>query len=93
MESVKDEFDGFGVGFNGFPKRLPDDCVEYTLFVIDSRLKSQKEILARLEAVRKESLKLMQTLLGDYIWQRESFKLEVENGKGTQSKNVTAEQG
>jgi hypothetical protein len=82
MERVKDEFEGFGEGFSGFPKRLPDDCVEYTLFVIDSKLKSQKEILARLEAVRKESVKVTESLLKEYIWQRDTFKLEVESRKG-----------
>jgi hypothetical protein len=86
MESVKDEFGGFGEGFNGFPKRLPDDCVEYTLFIIDSKLKSQKELLAQLEVVRKESLKLTDSLLKEYIWQRDGFKLELESGKGACSK-------
>jgi len=83
MENVKDEFQGFENGFDGFPKRLPDDCVEYTLFIIDSKLKSRKELLARLEAVRKESLKLSSGLLKEYIWQREAFRLELESGEGT----------
>jgi len=82
MDSVKDEFQGFGEGFEGFPKRLPDDCVEYTLYLIDSKLKSQKDLLVRLEAVRKESVKLADSLLKDYIWQRDGFKLELESGKG-----------
>jgi hypothetical protein len=83
MEGLQDGFKGFGDGAEGFPKRVPEDCVEYSLFVIDSRLKSRKELLVRLEAVRKESLKLTESLLKEYIWQRESFKLELENGKGT----------
>jgi hypothetical protein len=82
MESVKNEFLGFEGGFEGFPKHLPDDCVEYTLFVIDTKLNSQKELLARLEAVRKESKKLTDKLLKDHIWQRDGFGLEVERGKG-----------
>jgi hypothetical protein len=85
MESVKNEFLGFEDGFEGFPKHLPDDCLEYTLFVIDSKLNSQKELLARLEAVRKESKKLTDNLLNDYIWQRDGFGLEVESGKGMPS--------
>jgi hypothetical protein len=32
--------------------------------------------------VRKESLKLIDDLLTEYIWQRESFKLDLESGKG-----------
>jgi len=84
MENVKDEFQGFENGFDGFPKRLPDDCVEYTLFIIDSKLKA-KELLARLETVRKESMKVSSALIKEYIWQRETFKLELESGEGTLS--------
>lgn len=82
MESVKNEFQGFEDGFHGFPKHLPDDCVEYTLFIIDSKLNSQKELRTRLEAVRRESKKLTDTLLKDYIWQRDGFSLQIENGNG-----------
>jgi len=82
MEEVKNEFQGFGEGFDGFPKRLPDDCVEYTLFIIDSKLKSQKELLSRLEGVRKEASKLADNLLKEYIWQRDPFVLELQSGKG-----------
>ena len=78
----QDAFKGFGEGFEGFPRRLPEDCVEYSLFIIDSRPKSQRELLARLEEVRKEALKLTEALLKSYIWQRDSFKLEVETGHG-----------
>lgn len=82
MDMPEDDFKGFGEGFEGFPKRLPEDCVEYSLFIIDSQLQTQKEILARLEEVRKESLRLTESLLKEYIWQRDSFKLELESGKG-----------
>jgi hypothetical protein len=82
MDGIKNEFQGFGEGFEGFPKHLPDDCVEYSLFIIDSKLNSQKELRARLEAVRKESKKLTDSLLKDYIWQRDAFSLEFESGNG-----------
>jgi hypothetical protein len=82
MEGQKDDFKWFGEGFEGFPKRLPENCVDYTLLVVDSKLKSQKEILACLEIVRKEALNFTNSLLKDYIWQREGFKLEIEGGKG-----------
>lgn len=83
MEGPQDDFKGFGDGFEGFPKRLPDDCVEYLLFIIDAKLKTQRERLARLEAVRKEASKLTDNLLKEYIWQRENFSLRVENENGT----------
>ncbi|TVY45447.1 Protein ecdysoneless-like protein [Lachnellula subtilissima] len=82
MDAPNDDFNGFGDGFDGFPKRLPEDCVEYSLIIIDSKLKSQKELLARLEAVRKEALKLTDSLVKEYVWQRDGFQVEVESGKG-----------
>lgn len=82
MEGPQDDFKWFGEGFDGFPKRLPEDCVEYYLFIVDSKLKSQKQLVVSLEAVRKEAAKLTESLLKKYIWQRESFNLRVENDKG-----------
>lgn len=83
MDSVKNEFRGFEGTFDGFPKYLPDDCVEYVLFIIDSKLNSQKDLRARLEAVKRESKKLTNDLLKEYIWQRDSFDLHIESGHGT----------
>ncbi|KAJ5046492.1 uncharacterized protein L3040_003735 [Drepanopeziza brunnea f. sp. 'multigermtubi'] len=82
MDMPEDSFNGLGEGFDGFPKSLPEDCVEYSLFILDSRLKSQRELLGRLEEVRKEALTLTESLLKDYIWQRDAFKLEVDSSKG-----------
>lgn len=82
MDGPKDDLKWFGEGFDGFPRHLPEDTVEYTLLLIDRGLKSQREIASRLEAVRKESVKLCDDLLKEYIWQRDPFKLELRTGKG-----------
>ncbi|KAK2628975.1 hypothetical protein QTJ16_002078 [Diplocarpon rosae] len=82
MNVPDDGFKGFGEGFDAFPRRLPEDCVEYLLFIVDLKIKSQRELLGRLEDVRKETLKITGDLLKDYIWQREAFNLELESGKG-----------
>ncbi|KFY88223.1 hypothetical protein V500_06464 [Pseudogymnoascus sp. VKM F-4518 (FW-2643)] len=81
MDGQKDDLKWFGEGFDGFPKRLPDDSVEYTLFIINASL-AQKEVLARLELVRKEATKLTGALLKDYIWQRDDFNLKLEQSSG-----------
>jgi hypothetical protein len=83
MEGPNEDFRGFEDDFTGFPKHLPQDCVEYCLYVIDSKLSLPKELLGQLEIVKKEALKLTDNLLKEYIWQRESFRLDVESGKGT----------
>lgn len=87
---ARDDFPSFGNNFDGFPKRLPDDCVEYSLFVIDAKLKSQKELVSRLETIRKEAHKLADGLLQEYIWQRDGFKLELESEKGASSSRPSA---
>lgn len=83
MDGPKDDLKWFGEGFDGFPKHLPEDCVEYMLFIIDSRLNSQKEILQRLEIVRKAASKFQGQLLKKYIWQRDSYdlNLKIESGR------------
>lgn len=77
MAASTDHLKWFGEGFDGFPKRLPEDCVQYTLYIINEKL-SQKEIVTRLEAVRKEATKLSNKLLTEYIWQRDGFNLKLE---------------
>ena len=79
MDASEDDFKGFGEGFEGFPKRLPEDCVEYSLFILNAGPQSPKDTLVRLEAVRKEALRLTDSLLKEYIWQRESFSLTIQN--------------
>jgi hypothetical protein len=75
MEGPKDDLKWFGEGFDGFPKRLPEDCVEYMLMIIDSSL-TPKHHHTRLESVRKEAITLKKKYLQDYIWQREEFELK-----------------
>ena len=82
MEKPKDDFKWFGEGFDGFPKHLPEDTVEYTLLIGDSTA-SQRDVLSRLEAVKREANALSARLLRDYIWQRDSFALELIQTPGT----------
>ncbi len=81
MEAPKDDFKWFGEGFDGFPKRLAEDSVEYTLFIVNSEL-SQREVLSRLEEVKKEAAKVTTSLLKEYIWQREKFSLKLVQQPG-----------
>lgn len=74
------DFGGFGggEGFSDFTKRLPDDCIEYTIFIIDSKLKSdfaRREKLKAIQSAATASLKSPD--LKDYIWQREKFRLDL----------------
>ena len=81
MEARQNELKWFGEGFDGFPKHLPEDCVEYFIYVIDPNLKNS-EVRSQLRQIETSASNLTKKLLKDYIWQRQSFKLELlhENG-------------
>ncbi|KAK4216372.1 protein ecdysoneless [Rhypophila decipiens] len=69
-------------GFGGFRMTLPENCVEYMLFVVEEGGQESRR-LQNLEAVRKAAMQKAEELTKDYIWQREGFGLEtkVENGQ------------
>lgn len=66
----------FGEGFDGFPKKLPEDVVEYIIFIIDSRL-SDIQTRERLQAFQRALQDLKKKFLREYIWQRDEIKLEL----------------
>lgn len=68
-------------GFKGFERSLPENCVEYMLFVIDAKLQPQ-QVFSRLDAVRKAALQLSSRLTSDYVWQRDAFNVEITTEKG-----------
>ncbi|KAK0847336.1 hypothetical protein LTS02_014508 [Friedmanniomyces endolithicus] len=67
----------FGEGFDGFPKRLPDDCVEYVIHMVDANIKSLADIRARLKEIMRKANELCKKHTKDYIWQRDSFQLKL----------------
>lgn len=87
MEGRKTEFKWFGEGFDGFPKYLPEDCVEYSLYIIDPKLKDW-EIRSRLRQVQEAAKALIKDLLQGFIWQRQGFKLELVEDKGRATYSV-----
>lgn len=68
-------------GFGGFRMTLPENCVEYMLFVVEDDAQESSR-LQSLEAVRRAATKKASDLTNNYIWQRETFSLEtkIENG-------------
>jgi hypothetical protein len=81
MEPQQKDFKWFNEGFDGFPKNLPEDCVEYSIYIIDTQL-TDSEIRSQLRRVQSSASSLTKRLLKDYIWQRQSFNLDLvhENG-------------
>ncbi|KAM0427175.1 hypothetical protein ACHAPT_007602 [Fusarium lateritium] len=61
--------------------QLPDNCVEYLLFVLDPQLEARRQ-LSQIEAARKAAIDLATSLTGDYIWQKDEFNLTLKNEQG-----------
>ena len=67
----------FSSDINNLTKHLPEDCVEYYLFHIPSTTDDPSVAIRKaLEDVLTASTSLTASLLEDYIWQRDAFKLE-----------------
>ena len=80
-EEERDHLKWFGEGFDGFPKRLPDDCVEYCIYIVNEKL-NDFEIREKLRYVQHASTALARKLLKNYIWQRDGFDLELVKEAG-----------
>lgn len=73
--------------FTNFPKRLPEDCVSYCIYLFSafstststnpssSSSTTPATLVTRLKAITTASSKLASSLLKSYIWQREAFSL------------------
>ncbi|KAL8948951.1 MAG: hypothetical protein Q9222_004903 [Ikaeria aurantiellina] len=81
MDSSRSDLKWFGEGFDGFPKILPDDCVHYAIYIISDD-STDFDIRAQLRQTQKAATALCKSLLQDYIWQRDGFKLDLEQQEG-----------
>jgi hypothetical protein len=93
-EEESPDFGGLGGGedFSDFTKRLPDDCIEYTIFILDSKIKSdfaRREKLKAIQSAANTSLKSPD--LKGYIWQRENFRLDFIDARLDGDLNSTEE--
>lgn len=72
---------GFGE-FQGIPKRtLPDDTIQYSIYIIDSS-QSTTKLRERLKAVKDAAVRLAQDWGKEYIWQRDGLTLEITESGG-----------
>ncbi|PYI07508.1 regulatory factor Sgt1 [Aspergillus sclerotiicarbonarius CBS 121057] len=87
----EEDLEWFKSTFRPIPKpELPDDSVDYSLYYIPSNpapaiVDEVAETRARLVEVQRTSAELVKDLLKDYIWQRESFRLEITKDDGITS--------
>jgi hypothetical protein len=81
MDVPQDDFKWFGEGFEGFPKRLPEDVVEYIIFIMDAKL-STTQTRERSQAFQRALASLEKRFLKEYIWQRDPIKLDLIHEEG-----------
>ncbi|KAJ2897671.1 hypothetical protein MKZ38_004496 [Zalerion maritima] len=69
--------------FEKLERRLPENCVEYMLFVLDSNANLEgRKLLSSLESVRKAAVQLAEKLTKEYIWQRGGFDIKLRREDG-----------
>ncbi|KAK2015349.1 SGT1-domain-containing protein [Colletotrichum eremochloae] len=67
----------------GNTQRLPENCIQYCIFLVDSNTqKNHRNHLSHLEDLRKSALQLTTRLTSDYIWQKDTFTLDVVTERG-----------
>lgn len=82
MKDPRDDgFRWFGEGFDGFPKRLPDDCVEYVVHLFQPNLQ-ESEVRVKLRAIQSAGQSLSKRLLKGFIWERDGFALDLVQEDG-----------
>ncbi|KAF2155197.1 SGT1-domain-containing protein [Myriangium duriaei CBS 260.36] len=74
-DASEEGINGTGLTADIFSKRLPDDCVEFTILIIDSHIKAVTDLRQSLKAIQDAARDLTKKHLKDYIWQRDSFSI------------------
>ncbi|KIX00773.1 uncharacterized protein Z518_09838 [Rhinocladiella mackenziei CBS 650.93] len=85
MPPTDEDLTWFRSTFHPIPKpALPDDCIEYSLYIISSSLDTShdSELRLRLREIQQYATDLYRQYLQDYIWQRQGFSLETRKEDG-----------
>ncbi|KAJ9603647.1 hypothetical protein H2200_011833 [Cladophialophora chaetospira] len=85
MPPTDEDIAWFRSTFHPIPKpALPDDCIEYSLYLISPSLdaSNDSELRLQLREVQKHATELQRQHVKDYIWQRQGFSLELQKEDG-----------
>ena len=74
--SEKESGSGYSADQDPTARILPEDCVEYTIYIVDETLDSDA-VRTNLRAVQSAASKLVNQHLRGFLWQREDFKLQM----------------
>lgn len=84
----QEDIEWFKSTFHPIPKpQLPDDCIEYSVYYIPqdpapAAVDEPANTRTRLVEVQRTAAELAKSLLKDYIWQRDGFRLEITKEDG-----------
>ena len=83
MPPTEEDLAWFRSTFRPIPKpQLPDDTVEYSLYIFSSTWQSEDALRNRLREVQKAAAQIQKEYLKEYIWQRQAFGLEIAREDG-----------
>lgn len=85
MSSREEDLEWLKSTFHPIPKpALPDDCIEYSLYVLDPNLDASNESESKLvlRDVQKYANDLQKQYLKQYLWQRQSFNVDIVRDNG-----------
>ncbi|ETI24983.1 hypothetical protein G647_04353 [Cladophialophora carrionii CBS 160.54] len=85
MPPTEEDIAWFRSTFHPIPRpSLPDDCIEYSLYIISPSQDTQgdSDLRGRLREVQKYAGDLQRQYLREYIWQRQRFMLELQKEDG-----------
>jgi predicted adenine nucleotide alpha hydrolase (AANH) superfamily ATPase len=85
MPPTDEDLAWFRSTFHPIPRpQLPDDCVEYCLYIFNSNIDpgNESELRLHLREVQKYASELQKEWLKEYIWQRQDFRLELKKEDG-----------
>lgn len=85
MPPTDEDIAWFKSTFHPIPRPvLPDDCIEYSIYIISSDYsqKNGADLRLKYRDVQKYVSELQRQWLKSYIWQRQGFSLELSKADG-----------
>ena len=80
-DTQEDQIEEARAGKGSFPRAIPEDCIEYTIFWLNEAL-SEIERRDKLRQVQGAGTALLKKHLKDYIWEQDSFNLNLSKYEG-----------
>ncbi|KAL9096470.1 MAG: hypothetical protein Q9165_001467 [Trypethelium subeluteriae] len=82
MDSLENsDYKAFKERWDGLSRHLPEDCVQYAIYIINERLDNAQQRL-HLQEINKAAKEVRKKFLQHHIWQEEEFSLDLIHYEG-----------